>query len=58
MLYLMLLFQVVRGKGNSLNNRFLPFEEIETECVLSMDDDMILGEEQLSFGFRFPHEYN
>ena len=45
--------QVVRGKGNSLNNRFLPFKEIETEAVLSIDDDAVsLTPDEIQFGFR------
>ena len=45
--------QVVRGKGNSLNNRFLPFREIETEAVLSIDDDVQLREDEIEFAFRY-----
>lgn len=32
----------VRAKTNSLNNRFLPYDQIETEAVLSLDDDIDL----------------
>ena len=45
--------QVVRGEGNSLNNRFLPFKEIQTEAVLSIDDDMLLREEEVLLAFRY-----
>ena len=45
--------QVVRGKGNSLNNRFLPFKEIETEAVLSIDDDVHLRPDEIQFAFRY-----
>ena len=38
---------------NSLNNRFLPFDSIETECVLSLDDDVVLSHERIVFGFRY-----
>lgn len=31
--------EVVRAARNSLNNRFLPYDSIETEAVLSVDDD-------------------
>ena len=44
--------QVVRGKGNSLNNRFLPHKEIETEAVLQLDDDVLMAPEEIEFGFR------
>jgi alpha-1,4-N-acetylglucosaminyltransferase EXTL3 len=43
---------VVRGKGNSLNNRFLPYKEIETEAVLQLDDDVLMAPEEIEFGFR------
>ena len=42
----------MRGNGNSLNNRFLPFDQIETEAVLSLDDDMALGQDEIQFAFR------
>ncbi|CAI8045652.1 Exostosin-like 3, partial [Geodia barretti] len=43
---------VVRGKGNSLNNKFLPYKEIETEAVLELDDDVLIAPEEIEFGFR------
>ena len=45
--------QVVRGPKNSLNNRFLPFSAIETEAVLSIDDDVHLRHDEIQFGFRY-----
>ncbi|XP_028404961.1 exostosin-like 3 isoform X2 [Dendronephthya gigantea] len=44
--------KVLRPKMNSLNNRFLPFDEIETDAVLSMDDDIHLRHDEILFGFR------
>lgn len=45
--------KVVRTKENKLSNRFLPFKEIETEAVLSIDDDIsMLTEDELDFGFE------
>lgn len=38
---------VVRQCVNSLNNRFRPFAAIETDAVLSMDDDILLSEHDL-----------
>lgn len=38
---------------NSLNNRFLPFEAIETEAILSIDDDSHLRHDEIIFGFRY-----
>ncbi|XP_048087343.1 exostosin-2 [Alosa alosa] len=34
--------KVVRTKENKLSNRFFPFDEIETEAVLAIDDDIIM----------------
>ncbi|KAL1473759.1 hypothetical protein MTO96_038486 [Rhipicephalus appendiculatus] len=46
-------YVVVRAKKkNSLNNRFLPFSAIETEAVLSVDDDTHLRHDEIVFGFR------
>jgi alpha-1,4-N-acetylglucosaminyltransferase EXTL3 len=42
----------VNVSHNSLNNRFLPFKEIETEAVLSMDDDVHLAQHEIIFAFR------
>ena len=38
---------------NSLNNRFLPFDTIKTEAVLSIDDDVHLRHDEIIFAFRF-----
>ena len=43
---------VIKTEKNSLNNRFLPFSEIETEAVLSVDDDAHLRHDEIIFGFR------
>ncbi|XP_070534732.1 exostosin-like 3 [Ptychodera flava] len=44
--------EVIKTKKNSLNNRFLPFNEIETEAILSIDDDAHLRHDEILFGFR------
>ena len=44
--------QVVRTKANSINNRFLPLKEIETEAVLQLDDDALISSEEIEYGFR------
>ena len=49
----MFAFQVVKGEKNSLNNRFLPFDLIDTEAVLSMDDDIYLRDDEIELAFRF-----
>ena len=42
----------MKAGKNSLNNRFIPYEEIETEAVLSLDDDMYLRDFEIIFAFR------
>lgn len=43
---------VVKTDRNTLNNRFLPFDVIETEAILSIDDDVHLRHDEIIFGFR------
>lgn len=45
--------RVVAAAANSLNNRFLPWDAVETDCVLQVDDDTrYLTPELISHGFR------
>lgn len=38
---------------NNLNNRFLPWNEfIETDCILSLDDDSYLRHDEIEYGFH------
>lgn len=49
---------VIQTKKNVLSNRFHPFKEIETECVLSIDDDIVmLTKDELDFGYQTWREY-
>jgi len=49
---------VIQTKKNVLSNRFHPFVEIETECVLSIDDDIVmLTKDELDFGYHTWREY-
>ncbi|GAB1610670.1 exostosin-like 3 [Argonauta hians] len=43
---------VIKTERNTLNNRFLPFDVIETEAILSIDDDVHLRHDEIIFGFR------
>ncbi|XP_026684532.1 exostosin-3 [Diaphorina citri] len=43
---------VVRTNTNDLNNRFKPYDVIETEAVLNMDDDVYLRHDEIMFAFR------
>lgn len=43
---------LVKVAENSLNNRFLPYDVIETDAIFSMDDDSPLRQDEIVFGFR------
>lgn len=46
--------KVIRTKANKLSNRFYPYEEIETEAILTIDDDILmLTADELDFGYVF-----
>ncbi|CAG7820375.1 unnamed protein product, partial [Allacma fusca] len=47
---------VIKMETNSLNNRLLPFDAIETEAIFSLDDDTVLSPEQIFAGFRIWRE--
>lgn len=43
--------KIIRTKSNKLSNRFYPYEEIETEAILTIDDDInMLTADELDFG--------
>ena len=43
----------MKTSRNSLNNRFLPYSAIETDAILSIDDDAHLRPDEIIFGFRY-----
>jgi len=44
---------IIRAKANKLSNRFYPYKEIETDAILSIDDDIsMLTVDELEFGFH------
>ncbi|KAL8169666.1 UNVERIFIED_CONTAM: hypothetical protein K2H54_054819 [Gekko kuhli] len=46
--------KVLRTTENKLSNRFFPYDEIETEAVLAIDDDIImLTSDELQFGYEW-----
>ncbi|KAM9302316.1 exostosin-2 [Gastrophryne carolinensis] len=50
--------KVVRTHENKLSNRFFPYDEIETEAVLAIDDDIImLTSDELQFGYEVWREF-
>ena len=42
----------ILSRNSSLNERFLPYDLIDTEAVLSMDDDFEVDNEHIEFAFR------
>lgn len=51
-------FKVIQTKSNKLSNRFYPYPEIETEAVLTIDDDItMLTADELDFGFEVWREF-
>ncbi|RVE45912.1 hypothetical protein evm_009446 [Chilo suppressalis] len=50
--------KIIRTKENKLSNRFFPYDEIDTECQLTIDDDIImLTPDELEFGFDVWREF-
>lgn len=46
-------WKVIQTKANKLSNRFYPYEEIETESILTIDDDIVmLTADELEFGYE------
>nr|CAH7749198.1 unnamed protein product [Callosobruchus chinensis] len=48
---------IVKAARNSLNNRFLPLDNLNTEAILSVDDDAHLRHDEILFGFRVWREH-
>lgn len=45
--------KVIQTKENKLSNRFYHYDEIETEAVLSIDDDIImLTADEVEFAYE------
>ncbi|KAL0275447.1 UNVERIFIED_CONTAM: hypothetical protein PYX00_003286 [Menopon gallinae] len=50
--------ELIRTKENKLSNRFYPYDQIETEAVLNIDDDIVmLTPDELEFGFEVWREF-
>jgi hypothetical protein len=43
---------IIKSRKNSLTNRFLPFDLIKTDAILSLDDDTQLRPDEIVFSFR------
>lgn len=43
--------KIIKTTANKLSNRFYPYDEIETEAILTIDDDIVmLTTDELDFG--------
>lgn len=50
--------KIIQTKENKLSNRFYPYEEIETEAILTIDDDIVmLTADELDFGYEVWREF-
>ncbi|KAJ1532048.1 hypothetical protein ONE63_000679 [Megalurothrips usitatus] len=50
--------KVIQTKANKLSNRFYPYPEIETEAILTIDDDIVmLTPDELEFGYEVWREF-
>ncbi|EDS37928.1 exostosin-2 [Culex quinquefasciatus] len=50
--------KVIQTAANKLSNRFYPYEEIETEAILTIDDDIVmLTADELDFGYEVWREF-
>ncbi|CAH1390204.1 unnamed protein product [Nezara viridula] len=51
-------WKLIQTKANKLSNRFYPYEEIETEAILTIDDDIVmLTADELEFGYEVWREF-
>lgn len=51
-------FKVIQTTANKLSNRFYPYPEIETEAVLTIDDDItMLTADEVDFAFEVWREF-
>lgn len=50
--------KIIQTSENILSNRFYPYDEIETEAILSIDDDILmLTEDEVEFAFEVWREF-
>ncbi|KFB37981.1 AGAP000081-PA-like protein [Anopheles sinensis] len=50
--------KIIQTAANRLSNRFYPYEEIETEAILTIDDDIVmLTADELDFGYEVWREF-
>lgn len=45
--------KIIKSTQNKMSNRFIPYDEIETEAVFSLDDDIVmLTIDEMEFAFE------
>lgn len=50
--------KIIQTQKNKLSNRFFPYHEIQTECILAIDDDItMLTSDELEFGYQVWREF-
>lgn len=50
--------KIIKTNANKLSNRFYPYAEIETEALLTIDDDIVmLTADELEFGYEVWREF-
>lgn len=43
--------KIIQTRNNRLSNRFFPYKDIETEAILTIDDDInMLTDDEVEFG--------
>ncbi|XP_076078732.1 exostosin-2-like isoform X1 [Mytilus galloprovincialis] len=48
----------VKTRKNKMSNRFFPYDEIQTECILALDDDIVmLTADELEFAYEVWREF-
>ncbi|XP_048767289.2 exostosin-2-like [Ostrea edulis] len=50
--------KIIQTQKNKLSNRFFPYHEIQTECILAIDDDInMLTADEVEFGYQVWREF-
>ncbi|XP_051881274.1 exostosin-1-like [Pristis pectinata] len=48
---------VIEGESKSMSNRFFPYDVIQTDAVLSLDEDTVLSNNEVDFAFIVWHSF-
>lgn len=47
----------MKVEKNSLNNRFVPFDVIETDAIFAVDDDVEMRHDEILLAFRYTDQF-